>query len=93
VRGSNPGKGKQFFSCIKVQTCFVFRSTGFFHGVKRPRRKFNHLPPSRTEVKNVWSHTSNPPIDLYGVGGKNISFYVLECLRVQKNAVGIVICD
>jgi hypothetical protein len=28
--------------------------------VKRPGRKADHLPPSRAEVKNAWSHTSTP---------------------------------
>jgi hypothetical protein len=38
-----------------------------FPGVKRPGREVNHLPPSSAEVKNVWSHTSTPPICLHGL--------------------------
>jgi len=27
----------------------------------------DHMPPSSTEVKNVWSHTSTPHIHLHGM--------------------------
>jgi hypothetical protein len=36
-------------------------------GVKRPGRDADHSPPSNSEVKNVWSYTSTPPIHLRGV--------------------------
>jgi len=36
-------------------------------GVKRPRRKADHSPPSSTEVRNAWSYTSTPQIRLHGV--------------------------
>jgi hypothetical protein len=29
-----------------------------FPGVQLPRRQADHSPPSGTEIKNVWSHTS-----------------------------------
>jgi hypothetical protein len=34
-------------------------------GVKRPGREGDHSPPSSTEVKNVWSYTSSPPVRLH----------------------------
>jgi hypothetical protein len=36
-------------------------------GVKRPGRETDHSSPSNTEVKNVWSYTSTPPISFHGV--------------------------
>jgi hypothetical protein len=36
-------------------------------GVKRPRREADHSPSSNTEVNNVSSYTSTPPIRLHGV--------------------------
>jgi hypothetical protein len=40
---------------------------GSFLGVKRPGRKADHSPPSSSEVKNAWTHTSTPPIRLHGL--------------------------
>jgi hypothetical protein len=31
------------------------------HGVKRPRREADHLPPTSAKVKKMWSYTSTPP--------------------------------
>ena len=36
--------------------------TGFFPGVKQPGHKINHSLPSSTKVKNMYSHTSTPPV-------------------------------
>jgi hypothetical protein len=36
-------------------------------GAKQPGHEPDHSPPSRSEVKNVWSYTSVPPICLGGV--------------------------
>jgi hypothetical protein len=39
-------------------------TTGFFHGLKRPRREADHLPPSNTEVKEfveLYLHSPNTP--------------------------------
>jgi len=33
-------------------------------GVKWPGHKVDHLPPSKAEVKNVWSYTSTTPVHL-----------------------------
>ena len=33
---------------------------GFFPRGKGPKHDFHHSPPSSTEVKNEWSHTSFP---------------------------------
>jgi hypothetical protein len=41
--------------------------TGFFPGVKRPEREFDHSPPSNAGFKHMWSYNSIPPIRLYGV--------------------------
>jgi hypothetical protein len=34
---------------------------------KRPGREADHLPPSSSEIRNVWSYTSISPIRLHGV--------------------------
>jgi hypothetical protein len=39
---------------------------GSYPGVKMPGREADH-PPSKAEVKNAWSYTSTPPINLYGL--------------------------
>jgi hypothetical protein len=36
-------------------------------GVKQPGSEADHSPPSSSEVKNVYSYTSTPPICLHGV--------------------------
>jgi hypothetical protein len=59
VRGSNPGRGKIFFSSPKRPDglwgppSLLFNGyRGFFPGVKRPGRQINHSPPSSAEIKN-----------------------------------------
>ena len=84
MRGSNPGRSKRFSVIQKFKPALCSEVPGFFHGVKWPRREVNNPPPPRAEVKNVWNHTSNPPIGPYGVGGKNLSFYILECLEPRR---------
>jgi hypothetical protein len=34
---------------------------GPFLGAKRPGPEADHSPPTSSEVKNAWSHTSTPP--------------------------------
>ena len=66
-------------------------ASGFFHGVRQPRREVKHPTLSRAEVKNDWNHTSTPPIGLYGVcGGGGLFLLRFRVLGTQKNAVGIV---
>jgi len=36
-------------------------------GINWPGRVADHLPPSSAKVKNAWSYTSTPPIQLHGV--------------------------
>jgi hypothetical protein len=36
-------------------------------GVKQPDREANHSPPSSADVKNTWSYTSSPLINLHGL--------------------------
>jgi hypothetical protein len=38
--------------------------TGFFPGVKWPRRGADHPPPSSAEVTNEYSYSSTPPLGL-----------------------------
>jgi hypothetical protein len=42
-------------------------SGAFSMGVKRPRREYDHSPPSCVGFKNAWRYTSTPPICLRGV--------------------------
>ena len=40
----------------------------------RPRHVVDHSPPSSTNVKNVWSNTSGPPVCLNGVDKDKFTF-------------------
>jgi len=45
-----------------------YQGPGFLSPVvKWMGHETDHLPPSRAEVKNVWSYTSTPPICLNGM--------------------------
>jgi hypothetical protein len=46
-------------------------------GVKRAGHEADHSPSSSGEVKKCWSHTSTPPIYVYGV--------LLDCLSIGAN--------
>ena len=46
-------------------------------GVKRPRCKVNHSPPSSAEDRNEWSCTCAPPLCLHGVGEDNFTLIFL----------------
>jgi hypothetical protein len=48
-------------------TSYPMSAGGSYLRVKWPRREADHTPPSNTEVNNVWSYTSAPPIRLHGV--------------------------
>jgi hypothetical protein len=53
---------------------------GPFPGVKRPERDVDHSPPSRAQIKTVWSYTSAHPIRLHDVNRNNITdTYFLYC--------------
>jgi hypothetical protein len=43
---------------------------GSLSGIKWSQREVNHSPPSGAEVKDEWSHTSNPPTCLHGADSK-----------------------
>jgi hypothetical protein len=67
-RGSIPSRDKRQFLVHRVQTdswahpASYPKGTGaHFLRIKRPAREADHSPPSRAEVKKVWSHTSTPP--------------------------------
>jgi hypothetical protein len=47
---------------------------GSLPGLKQPGHEFDPSSPSTAEVKNEWSHTSIPPIWLYGVARKIFNF-------------------
>ena len=56
-----------------------------FWGLKRPRRKLDHLPPSKTEVKNECSCTSSFLYSFMSRTGKFFLFFSLICVqRVMK---------
>jgi hypothetical protein len=74
VRGSNPGKGKRFFSSEKRpnrlwdSSRVLLSGYGFsFPTVKRTEREVNKSAPSSFEFKNKLSYISTPPIRLYSV--------------------------
>jgi len=61
------------FLCHHIQTGSGAHSTshpggtvGSFPGVW-PGHEADHLPPSSTEVRNMWSYTLTPPICLHGM--------------------------
>jgi hypothetical protein len=63
VRGSNPSRGKRFFSSPNVETEQLWNPPGLLFtdywrslvGIKRPAREVSHSPPSSGEVKKEWS--------------------------------------
>jgi hypothetical protein len=55
------------------------RNRGSFR-VKEPGSEADHSPPFRTEVKNVWSHTSTPHICCHGVERDNFTL-LIPCSR------------
>jgi hypothetical protein len=69
IWGTNPGRGRRFFSSIKYLDCLWVPSSLLFNkyqaafpGVKRERHEVDHSPPPSTEVRNEWSSTSTPSI-------------------------------
>jgi hypothetical protein len=83
IWGSYLGRDKRFFYCS--QRPDRFESTQppawcvpkfFAGGITRTRRHVDHLPPSKTKVKNEWSYTSTPPICLQGVDRDNFIFFL-----------------
>jgi hypothetical protein len=49
----------------------------FSRGIIRPERELNHSLACSTEVRNVWSYTSAPPIRFLGVDRKTFTSYVM----------------
>jgi hypothetical protein len=74
-RGSSLGRGWEFFSSPprpeRLCGSPSLISNGYQRAlsvrIKRSGREASHSPPSRAEVKNVWSCTSIPPVRLHGV--------------------------
>jgi hypothetical protein len=50
---------------------------GSFAGLKWPGHEVDHSPPSSTEGKNEWIHTSTPIIRLQGVEGDKFTYTFL----------------
>jgi len=50
--------------------------TGFYPGIKRPRRELRHSLPPSCKVKNEWNFTSTSPICRHGVEQDNFAFYL-----------------
>jgi len=79
VQDMNPRRTR-FFSSPNIQTSFGAHptsysvGTSFFLGVKQQEHKVNHSLPSSAKVKNVYSHTSTPPMCLLGMGKDNFTF-------------------
>ena len=60
----------------------VQRVSCFFSGVKRPERGVNHSSPSRAEFRNEWCYTTTPPVCLYSMERKNLTFVFLSAIRL-----------
>jgi len=83
VRGSNPDRGKVFFSRLQnVRTgsdpphCLLLKGYPVsLSGVKRPRSETGHRTPSSAEPKNEWNCTFSPPVCLSGLDGENVYLY------------------
>ena len=73
IWGSNPDRGKKFFSLQNVQT--GSRCQGSFVKVKQPGLEVNHSSPSGIDANNEWSYTSSPPVCLHGMDKDNVTFY------------------
>jgi len=79
LRCSNADTGKYFPSTTvrpssgAHQTSYSM-GTGFFSGVKRPKRFVDHCPPYSAEVKNEWSYTSIPVLCLHDVDSHGFTF-------------------
>jgi hypothetical protein len=73
VRGSNPGRHKDFLFSKIVHTdsgahlALYSMCTRLFSGVKRLEREVDHLTSYSAKIKNEWRCTSNPPIYLHGM--------------------------
>ena len=85
VQGSNPGRGKRFFSSSESQDWLWDLPSLLFNGqwhsfleVKWLRCDADHSPPSSAEVENKGSYTSTPSICLHGIAKD----YNLEWLYV-----------
>jgi hypothetical protein len=79
-RCSIPGRGRRFLSSPKTSKPALKSThlpTPWVLGVKRPRRKVNHSPPSSAAARNEWSRTRAPPLCLHGVGEDNFTLILL----------------
>jgi len=59
--------------------------TVFLPGVERSGRVVDHSLPSRDEVKNEWSYTSPPPIQLQELDRDNFLHTALRCAQAQQS--------
>jgi len=46
--------------------------------MKRPRREFNHYPPTNVEVKDRWSYNSPPPLFVTARAGNSYIFTFIK---------------
>jgi hypothetical protein len=72
LRGSKPSKGDFPFPEMSRKApgppqILLSGCWGSFSGIDRPGREVNHLPSSGAEVKNEWSYTSSPSVNLHGM--------------------------
>jgi hypothetical protein len=84
ICGSNPGRGKRYFSLQNVQTdsrahpdFYSMCRKVLFPGVKRLGSEADHSLACRAEVKNKWGYTSTPLIRLHSVERENFSLLPL----------------
>ena len=62
------------------QTCFEAHPASRVEDteVKRPELEVNHSHPSSAEVKNMWRHTSAPPVFLHDVGREELCLLIAD---------------
>jgi len=79
----DPGRSKRFFSSpkhpdqLRGPPIFPFNGYRGFFGAKWLSHEVDHSPQSHAEVKNVWSHTSAPPVCLHGMDRDSVTLKIL----------------
>jgi hypothetical protein len=70
------------FLCSGYWSCFL--------GIKQPKRDFDHLFLTGTEVKTGWSYTSTPPYVSVARTEKNVTSYVVFNNTASNQRLGSV---
>ena len=86
VQGSVLNRARVFSLLKNIRIYFVAHMTSSSVGtaVKQTDPEADHLHPSSSEVKNRWSSTSAPPINLYGMHRDNFICIKLGEFRLAE---------